>query len=220
MILYRSMVSDSSVTGLGVHTRWWMYGNITLLLLCYLARVRPAIKTAPIVRENNVVISTILRVYWKTWWRHQMETFSALLALCAGKSPVTGKFPPQMPVTRSFDVFFILRSNKWSSKLARGWLLQTPSGPLWRHCNEKWAKLVASVYLFTLTKHSKMVASYNVLNKIEIHRKRYLWSSTVHDIQSGSIVKQFSISWCYIQHCNDYGRSQIRIWMYKRNTTM
>ena len=25
-----------------------------------------------------------------TWWRHQMETFSALLALCAGISPVTG----------------------------------------------------------------------------------------------------------------------------------
>ena len=28
-----------------------------------------------------------------SWWRHQMETFSALLALCAGNSPVTGKFP-------------------------------------------------------------------------------------------------------------------------------
>ena len=25
-----------------------------------------------------------------TWWRHQMETFSALLAVCAGNSPVTG----------------------------------------------------------------------------------------------------------------------------------
>ena len=24
------------------------------------------------------------------WWRHQMETFSALLAICAGNSPVTG----------------------------------------------------------------------------------------------------------------------------------
>ena len=24
-----------------------------------------------------------------TWWRHQMETFSVLLALCAGNSPVT-----------------------------------------------------------------------------------------------------------------------------------
>ena len=25
-----------------------------------------------------------------SWWRHQMEIFSALLALCAGNSPVTG----------------------------------------------------------------------------------------------------------------------------------
>ena len=39
-------------------------------------------------------------------WRHQMETFSALLAICAGNSPVTGEFPTQSPVTRSFDVFF------------------------------------------------------------------------------------------------------------------
>ena len=28
-----------------------------------------------------------------TWLRHQMETFSALLALCAGNSTVTGEFP-------------------------------------------------------------------------------------------------------------------------------
>ena len=28
-----------------------------------------------------------------TWWRHQMETFSALLAICAGNSPETGEFP-------------------------------------------------------------------------------------------------------------------------------
>ena len=41
-----------------------------------------------------------------------METFSALLALCAGNSPVTGEFPAQRPVTRSFDVFFDLRLNK------------------------------------------------------------------------------------------------------------
>ena len=44
-----------------------------------------------------------------SWWRHQMDTFSALLALCAGNSPVTGEFPSQRPVTRSFDVFFDLR---------------------------------------------------------------------------------------------------------------
>ena len=28
-----------------------------------------------------------------TWWRHQMDTFAALLALCAGNSPVSGEFP-------------------------------------------------------------------------------------------------------------------------------
>ena len=41
-----------------------------------------------------------------------METFSALLALCDGNSLVTGEFPWQKPVTRSFDVFFDLRLNK------------------------------------------------------------------------------------------------------------
>ena len=43
------------------------------------------------------------------WWRHQMETFSALPALCAGNSPVAGEFPTQRPVMRSFDVFLNLR---------------------------------------------------------------------------------------------------------------
>ena len=38
-----------------------------------------------------------------------METFSALLAPCAGNSAVTGEFPAQRPATRSFDVFFDLR---------------------------------------------------------------------------------------------------------------
>ena len=51
-----------------------------------------------------------------TWWRHQMETFSMLLALCAGNSPVPGEFPAQRPVTRSFDVFFELRLNYRLSK--------------------------------------------------------------------------------------------------------
>ena len=51
-----------------------------------------------------------------TWWRHQMETFSALLALCTGNSPVTGKFPSQRPMTRNFVVYFDLRLNKRLSK--------------------------------------------------------------------------------------------------------
>ena len=49
-----------------------------------------------------------------------METFSALLAICAGNSPFPGEFPAQRPVTRSFDVFFDLRLNKWLSKQSWG----------------------------------------------------------------------------------------------------
>ena len=41
-----------------------------------------------------------------------METFSALLAFCAGNSPVIGEFPTQRPVTRSFDAVFDLRLNE------------------------------------------------------------------------------------------------------------
>ena len=69
------------------------------------------------------------------WWRHQMETFSAFLAICAGNSPVPGEFPAQRPVTRSFDVFFDLRLNYRLSKRLWGWWFETLSRPLWRHCN-------------------------------------------------------------------------------------
>ena len=64
-----------------------------------------------------------------------MVTFSALLALCAGKTPVTIEFPTQRPVTRSVDVFFDLRLNKRLSKQSRRRWFGTPSRPLWRHCN-------------------------------------------------------------------------------------
>ena len=70
-----------------------------------------------------------------TWWRHQMKTFSALLAICAGNSPGTGEFPTQRPVTRSFDVYFDLRPNKRLSKQWWGWWLEMPSHPLWHHRN-------------------------------------------------------------------------------------
>ena len=70
-----------------------------------------------------------------TWWRHQMETFSALLAICAGNSPVPGEFPTQRPVARSFDVYFDLRPDKRLSKQSWGWWFETLSHSLWRHRN-------------------------------------------------------------------------------------
>ena len=64
-----------------------------------------------------------------------METFSVLLAICAGNSLVTGEFPAQRPVKESFDVFFNLCLNKQFIKQSWGWWFETPSHPLWHHSN-------------------------------------------------------------------------------------
>ena len=72
----------------------------------------------------------------RTWWRHQMEMFSSLLAIYAGNSQVTGKFPTQRPLTWIFDVFFDMRRNKWLSKQWWGWWFETLWRSLWRHRNE------------------------------------------------------------------------------------
>ena len=70
------------------------------------------------------------------------ETFSALLAICAGNSPVPGESPAQRPVARSFDVYFDLRLNKRLIKQSWGWWFETLPRPLWRHSN-------VSILLFT-----------------------------------------------------------------------
>ena len=55
-----------------------------------------------------------------------METFSALLAICAGNSPVPCELPAQRPVTRSFDVSLIC---VWIN----GWVNSREAGDLRRY---------------------------------------------------------------------------------------
>ena len=116
-------------------------------------------------RKRNPVVLITLRI-WIVYLimshgtimrRPEIETFSALLAICADNSPVPGDFPAQRAVTRSFDVFFDLCLNKRLSKQLRGWWFQTPSRPLWRQCNglvlpgskpTHWSNLLLSVSLF------------------------------------------------------------------------
>ena len=85
--------------------------------------------------EDAVYLIALYDVWEYKLWRHQMETFSALLAICAGNSPVPGEFSTQSPVTRSFNVFFDLRLNKRLSKNWWGWWFETLSRPLWRQRN-------------------------------------------------------------------------------------
>ena len=63
----------------------------------------------------DVIIIHIYICFRNTWWRHQIETFSALLAICAGNSPVPGEFPTQRPVTQNFVMFSLIcaRINSW-----------------------------------------------------------------------------------------------------------
>ena len=85
------------------------------------------------VRYQHTHVSTERQQLTKTrasgppvpWWLHPMEKFSALLAFYAGNSPVTGEFPAQRPVTRSFDVFFDQRLNRQFSKQWRPWWFET-----------------------------------------------------------------------------------------------
>ena len=80
------------------------------------------------VHGTNTML-TALVLATDSWSRHQMETFTALLALCAWNSPVTGDFPSQRPVMRSFCVFY-LPLNKRLSKQSWGWWFETPSRPI------------------------------------------------------------------------------------------
>ena len=59
-------------------------------------------------------------------WRYQIEPFTALLALCAGNSPVTGEFHSQRPVTRSLMFSLICA-------LTNSWVNNRDAGDLRRH---------------------------------------------------------------------------------------
>ena len=108
---------------------------------------------------------------------HDDETFSALLAICAGNSPVAGEFPSQRTVTRSFDVFFDLRLNKRLSKQSWGWWFETPSCPSWRHCNVHFClaiKFSSSVWWITT-------------------RSSFYWQRLAH----GQLHPWYSVESCY-----------------------
>ena len=112
---------------------WWA---VSMGIACVVHVDRILCIPPPVKYIYSKPISRLSGFVHISWWRHQMETFSALLAICARNSPVTGEFPAQRPVTRSFDISFDLHLNKRLSKQSWGWWFETPSCPLWRHCND------------------------------------------------------------------------------------
>ena len=95
-------------------------------------------ESKPNILESRIALSyTRLPHILQTssWWRHQMETFSALLALCAGNSPVP-VISPHKGQWRGVLMFSLICPNKRLSKQPWGWWFETPSWSLWRQCND------------------------------------------------------------------------------------
>ena len=125
----------------GRYLAQWDVSKMAVISICILLidSICISLKYISCVFDNKITVYHVMATNRKqtiTWRRHQMETFSALLDICAGNSPVPGEFPAQKPVTRSFDVFFDLHPNKRMSKHWWGWWFETPSCPLWCHCND------------------------------------------------------------------------------------
>ena len=132
--------------------------------------------------------TTSIRKPWDvitSWRRHQVETFSALLAICAGNSPVPGEFPSQRPVTRSFDVFFDMRLNKRLSKQSWGWWFETLSRPLWRHCSltilsPNRTKSSRHQWLTTFDQLApRITPHWNLNSHFTVCRTKYNWTQCV-----------------------------------------
>ena len=122
-----------------------------------------------------------------------MDTFSALLAICAGNSPVPGEFPTQRPVTRSFDIFFDLRLNKWLSKQSWGWWFETPSHQVWHHRNgwpEDGEYSLVSISSSRLL--NRLVANHWFFHQISWHTPApYIWRPfTDNPINDMTLLKE------------------------------
>ena len=148
-----------------------------------------------------------------SWWRHQMDAFSALLAICARNSPVNGEFPTQRPVTPSFGVFFDLR-------LVNGWVNNGGASDLIRHRTlydvivmfSKFHKL-SGVLIYILSQ--KTVARLKewriiTLKKTTNMSRMPLLTSTLWIIQWGSMTHKY-ILWIITNLWQNYLRGECAI---------
>ena len=78
-------------------------------------------------RHSTVIYRCTARQAGNSWWRHQMETFSALLAICAGihRSPVNSPHKGQWWWALVFSLICA-----WIN----GWVNKREAGDLRRHC--------------------------------------------------------------------------------------
>ena len=104
------------------------------------------------------------------WWRHQMATFSALLALCEGKPSVTGGFPSQRPGVVSLWVSRALQNIFSKFVCCR-------NRTSYEHFKLKLSSCAQSHDLATRTKFQLEIPTINVITGIVYFREIILESS-------------------------------------------
>ena len=116
---WRSVQHQAIIWSNGGLIYWLTYG---LLSLCELS-----IFVYVFCRKLPVRVHFVLMIHWElgcnylpigfvdlvqvgvmtysTWWRHQMETFSVLLAICVGNSPVPSEFIKPLPEPKLTQIY-------------------------------------------------------------------------------------------------------------------
>ena len=108
---------------------------------------------------------------------------SALPAICADNSPVTGEFPAHWPVTWSFDVFFDLRLNKRLSKQSWGRWLR-------RHR----AHYDVIIMHWMRKGFGDEVATSHWLNKWWPSSVTHIFGTSVHELRHGDLMMHICIN--------------------------
>ena len=137
----------------------------------------------------------------------------ALLALCVGNSPVTGEFPGQRPVTRSFDVSFDLRLNRRLIEQLIRRSFEMLSRSLWRDSND----YSAFEYKDSFSRYDNSYCKKNM----SVMRRSYLYDENPCTDKTSSLCSNDPLVaiimmkweklphwyihfWCYIRKCNGY----------------
>ena len=150
-----------------------------------------------------------------------METFYALLALCAGNSSVTGEFPSQRPVAGSFGVFFGLCLNKRLSEQSRGWWFETLSNSLWCHCNVPRGR-IPTIYIHLSVLKWQKTQMYFIFRKINSAWERLIETVLKHHwypvkcYRAPDIFKKYSTTltlneYLYQRRLQTYGNAFIKV---------
>ena len=130
----------------------------------YFANIRPTMGMHDYLSADDVILRVWVKSFWNVtsgsdvvgchvleglktlnlaWWRHQMETFSALLALCAGNSPIPAN-SPHKGQWRGALMFSLICAR------IKHWVNNREAGDLRRHRGHYDVNVMSSHHLGTL----------------------------------------------------------------------